>query len=91
MSLTQLAGRVDRLSPLLPAAEIDAVLVTGLVNVTYLTGYTGDNGLAVIGPETRAFITDFRYVEQAAEEVDPTFERRQAQLELIDSDRKSVV
>ena len=74
MSLTQLAGRVDRLSPLLPEAEVDAVLVTGLVNVNYLTGYTGDNGLAVIGPETRAFITDFRYVE-----------RRQAQLELVDS------
>ena len=85
MSVTQKAGRVDRLSALLPDAEVDALLVTGLVNVRYLTGYTGDNGLAVIGPETRAFITDFRFVEQAAEEVDPNFERRQAQLELVDS------
>jgi Xaa-Pro aminopeptidase len=85
MSLTQQTGRADRLSALLPEAEVDALLVTGLVNVRYLTGYTGDNGLAVIGPETRAFITDFRYVEQAAEEVDASFERRQAQLELVDA------
>ncbi|HTX29761.1 MAG TPA: aminopeptidase P family protein [Solirubrobacteraceae bacterium] len=85
MSLTQQTGRADRLSALLPEAEVDALLVTGLVNVRYLTGYTGDNGLAVIGPETRAFITDFRYVEQAAEEVDSSFERRQAQLELVDA------
>lgn len=85
MSVTQKAGRVERLGSLLPEAEIDALLVSGLVNVRYLTGYTGDNGLAVVGPETRAFITDFRYVEQAAEEVDPGFERRQAQLELVDA------
>jgi Xaa-Pro aminopeptidase len=85
MSVTETAGRVDRLSALLPEAEVDAVLVSGEVNVRYLTGYTGDNGLAVIGPETRAFITDFRYVEQAAEEVDTSFDRLQAQLELIDA------
>jgi Xaa-Pro aminopeptidase len=85
MSLTQTAGRVERLSALIPDAEVDALLVTGLVNVRYLTGYTGDNGLAVISPETRAFVTDFRFVEQAADEVDPSFERRQAQLELVDS------
>ncbi len=85
MSLTQKTGRVDQLSALLPEAEVDAMLVTGLVNVNYLTGYTGDNGLAVIGPDTRAFITDFRFVEQAADEVDGSFERRQAQLELVDS------
>jgi Xaa-Pro aminopeptidase len=85
MSLTQKVGRVERLEPLLPKAEIDALLVTGLVNVRYLTGYTGDNGLAIVAPETRAFITDFRYVEQAADEVDPSFERRQAQLELVDA------
>jgi Xaa-Pro aminopeptidase len=85
MSATETAGRVDRLGALLPEAEVDAVLVSGEVNVRYLTGYTGDNGLAVIGPETRAFITDFRYVEQAAEEVDTSFDRLQAQLELIDA------
>jgi Xaa-Pro aminopeptidase len=85
---TKLAGmtmRTERLLGLLPETGVDLMLVTNLVNVRYLTGYSGSNGLALVGPGTRIFITDFRYVEQAAEEVDPDFERRRAPLELLDS------
>ena len=39
------------------------------MNVRYLTGYTGSNGVAVVGPDKRLFFTDFRYMTQAAEEV----------------------
>jgi Xaa-Pro aminopeptidase len=85
MSIIQGTGRTERLTRLLPEAGIDALLVTDLVNVRYLTGYTGSNGLALIGSETRVFITDFRYVQQAAEEVEPSFDRRQAPLELVQS------
>jgi hypothetical protein len=38
----------------------------------------------VIGGNLRSFITDFRYVEQAAGEVDPGFDRRQAQQDLLE-------
>ena len=31
------------------------------------------------------FVTDFRYVEQAADEVDPSFERRRASQDLLDA------
>jgi Xaa-Pro aminopeptidase len=55
--------------------EVDLMLVTSLVNVRYLTGFTGSNGAALIGPDRRLFLTDFRYAEQAAAEVDPAFER----------------
>jgi Xaa-Pro aminopeptidase len=51
-------------------------LVTDLLNVRYLTGYTGSNGIALIGSGLRAFMSDFRYLEQASEEVDGSFERR---------------
>jgi Xaa-Pro aminopeptidase len=61
------------------------MLVTDLVNVRYLTGYSGTNGLALLGPQTRKFITDFRYVQQAAEEVDPCFERIQAPQNLLEA------
>jgi Xaa-Pro aminopeptidase len=44
--------------------------------VRYLTGYTGSNGIGLVGDRSRAFISDFRYIEQAAEEVDAAFERR---------------
>ncbi len=84
MTAAQVSDRAARLTALVPEAEVDAMLVTNLVNVRYLTGYTGSNGLALIGPRTRVFVTDFRYVEQAAEEVDPGFDRHQAPLELID-------
>jgi Xaa-Pro aminopeptidase len=78
-------GRPERLIEELPAAGLDLMLVTNLVNVGYLTGYSGSNGLALIGPDTRLFVTDFRYVEQAAEEVDPSFDRRRASLDLLDA------
>ena len=82
---TQVAhDRPTRLTELLTAAELDVLLVTGLVNVRYLTGYTGSNGLALVGPELRRFVTDFRYSEQAAAEVDPSFERIEAPVELLD-------
>jgi Xaa-Pro aminopeptidase len=75
--------RAARLTQRLPEMEADAIVVTNLVNVRYLTGYTGSNGLAVIGPEIRAFFTDFRYQEQSAAEVDPSFERRISTLDLM--------
>jgi Xaa-Pro aminopeptidase len=70
----------DRASRLLQALagtpeELELMLVTSLVNVRYLTGFTGSNAAALIGPDRRLFLTDFRYVEQAAAEVDPSFER----------------
>jgi Xaa-Pro aminopeptidase len=78
-------GRAERLVERLPGLGVDLMLVTELVNVRYLTGYTGSNGLALIGPRTRKFVTDFRYVEQAAEEVHPSFERTRAALDLIEA------
>ena len=80
-----MSARADRLTELLPGAGVDAVLVTNLVNVRYLTGYTGSNGLALLGPDTRVFVTDFRYVEQAAEQVDPSFDRLRASVDLFEA------
>jgi Xaa-Pro aminopeptidase len=62
--------RADRVAAALAERELDALLVTGLVNVRWLTGYTGSNGLALVGPAAqRVFLTDFRYLTQAAEQV----------------------
>ena len=58
----------------------DAVLLTGLENpaakknLQYVTGYTGSYGFAIIGPDYKYFISDFRYRDQVAQEVpDYTF------------------
>jgi Xaa-Pro aminopeptidase len=62
-------SRADRVAERLAEREIDLLLVTDLTNLRYLTGFTGSNGLAVVGRDVRRFVTDFRYVEQAAQEV----------------------
>jgi Xaa-Pro aminopeptidase len=80
-----MSARVERLLERLPGLEVDAMLITDLVNVRYLTGYTGSNGVALVGPELRVFLTDFRYVEQAAAEVHRSFERRQVVQDLLDA------
>lgn len=79
-----MSERSDRLIELVRERDLDAMLVGDLVNVRYLTGYSGSNGLAVVGPEIRRFITDFRYLEQAAAEVDPSFDRVQAPVDLLE-------
>jgi Xaa-Pro aminopeptidase len=63
-------GRGDRLEQLLAERELDRMLVTDLTNVRYLTGFTGTNGACVCGPGVRLFLTDFRYTERAAAEVE---------------------
>jgi Xaa-Pro aminopeptidase len=83
-------SRADRLTEKLAGAGVDAVLVTDLANVRYLTGYTGSNGLALIGANTRAFVTDFRYVEQAAEEVDASFDRLRASVDLLEAVKEAL-
>jgi Xaa-Pro aminopeptidase len=61
--------RADRVSRRIEERELDLLLVTDLTNVRYLTGFTGTNGLAIVGPGTRRFLTDFRYIERARGEV----------------------
>ncbi len=47
----------------------DAMLITSLANLRYLTGFTGSNGVAVVTPSEVYFFTDPRYQFQAAQEV----------------------
>jgi Xaa-Pro aminopeptidase len=61
--------RAERVAALLPERGLDLLLVSNLVNVRYLCGFVGTNGLVLLGPTERVFITDFRYFERARSEV----------------------
>lgn len=64
--------RRRRLSALLDgltAAHVDALLVTSLANVRYLTGFSGSSALLLVTQREALLITDFRYQTQAPEEV----------------------
>jgi Xaa-Pro aminopeptidase len=63
------ASRTDRLLVQVEERGLDCLLVTDMINVRYLTGFTGTNGACVVTPGERLFLTDFRYAEQAAEQV----------------------
>ena len=76
------AARADRLVELLAERELDSLLVTNLLNVRYLTGFTGTNGACIVSRDERLFFTDFRYVEQARDQV-PDFERIQAGADML--------
>jgi Xaa-Pro aminopeptidase len=75
-------SRTDRLVELLEQRSLDSLLVTDLVNVRYLTGFTGSNGACVITRDERLFFTDFRYVEQARAQV-PEYERVEAGRDML--------
>ncbi len=79
-------SRGDRLVRLVAEADLDALVIGDLVrpgdsgpdamaNVTWLTGFTGSSAMAIVGAESREFLTDFRYTERAADEVDGEFDR----------------
>jgi Xaa-Pro aminopeptidase len=76
-------SRAERLAGAVAERELDALLVTDLVNVRYLTGYTGSNGLAIVGPDVRRFMTDFRYATSVEREVPDEWAREIAVQDLL--------
>lgn len=46
----------------------DAVLVSDLANIRYLSGYTNDTGYLLITEKNRYLLTDFRFITQARAE-----------------------
>jgi Xaa-Pro aminopeptidase len=61
------AGRAPRLRAAL--TDCDALVVTSLVNIRYLTGFTGSAALLLVLPDSMLFVTDGRYEEQSAEQL----------------------
>jgi Xaa-Pro dipeptidase len=61
--------RRTRLAEQLGELDVEAILVTRLPNVRYLTGFTGSNGQVVVTGESSLFVTDGRYIEQSRHEV----------------------
>jgi Xaa-Pro aminopeptidase len=53
----------------LTTAHLDGLLLTGLPNIRYLTGFSGSSALLVVSQRDVVLITDFRYQTQVADEV----------------------
>ena len=65
----EVAPRLDRLRQHFAASEIDALVVTNLTNVRYLTGFTGSAAVLAVTADGALLTTDGRYRTQAAEQM----------------------
>ena len=63
------AGRSTRLRERFADAGCEALLVTTLPNLRYLTGFSGSAALLLVLPDELVFVTDGRYGSQAAEQL----------------------
>jgi Xaa-Pro aminopeptidase len=86
------AARVGRLASALAGQELDTLIVDSLVDIGYLTGFTGSHAMVlVVADQARAelgphrFFSDFRYETQSAEQVLEVFEREIVSGDLLDA------
>jgi len=63
-------GRLERLRDAFDEHEVDALVVTTLANVRYLTGFTGSAGVLAVTRSAAVLTTDGRYRTQSAEQVE---------------------
>jgi Xaa-Pro aminopeptidase len=64
--LTEIERRRRAVAGCLDGQKIDALLVSSLANVRYLSDYTGSNGLMLIARDQEHFFTDPRYGLEAS-------------------------
>src|SRR5918998_4989509 len=69
MKFMNVQSRIPRLRQAFEEAGCDALLVTRLVNIRYLTGFTGSAALLLVTPDELLFVTDGRYRDQAADQL----------------------
>ncbi|HTW42478.1 MAG TPA: aminopeptidase P family N-terminal domain-containing protein [Solirubrobacteraceae bacterium] len=76
------ATRAQRLAAELDALGVDALLVDALVDIRYLSGFTGSNALVLAVAASAAarlgahrFLSDFRHATQSAAQVPEAFAR----------------
>src|SRR4051812_12980781 len=56
-----LARRHQNIRDAIAHRAVDALVVTSLPNVTYLTNFSGSAGIAIVTADRVLFLTDFRY------------------------------
>ncbi|MCT2537530.1 Xaa-Pro peptidase family protein [Aquibacillus koreensis] len=62
-------GKLDQLRQALKENELDGLLITSSYNRRYVTNFTGTAGVVLITENEAMLITDFRYIEQANDQL----------------------
>ncbi|MDP3730801.1 MAG: aminopeptidase P family N-terminal domain-containing protein, partial [Candidatus Omnitrophota bacterium] len=61
--------RLKKLKIELKKLELGSLLITNETNVRYLSGFRGGDSVLVITPDSRFFLTDSRYTEEAKDSI----------------------
>lgn len=77
-------SRLNKFRKILSEYSIDAMLISNPVNRRYLSGFEGTSGVLLISGTEAILVTDFRYLEQAADQAGH-FETRRWQDDLYKS------
>jgi len=65
---TYVAGRIRKLRARMRDNKLDAIIIIDPADVSYLTGFSGDDSVLLISQHRKVLVTDSRYVIQAREE-----------------------
>jgi Xaa-Pro aminopeptidase len=68
--ITEFRSRRNQIAREITDRKLDAFLVTEIVNVRYLSGFTGSSGILLLSAEDSVLFTDPRYLLQAGQESD---------------------
>lgn len=66
--MDRFSNRRERLRTEVMAHELDALLVSSLTNVAYLTGFTGDSASLLVGRDRDVILSDGRFTTQLQQE-----------------------
>jgi Xaa-Pro aminopeptidase len=61
--------RIKKVQEHIKKENLDGLIITRLISIRYLCGFSGSSGLLIVRPNSANFITDFRYKEQSKKEV----------------------
>ncbi|MFH1859782.1 MAG: Xaa-Pro peptidase family protein [bacterium] len=61
-------SRIKKLQDVLRQKGMDALLITNIINVRYLSGFTGSSGEIILTPGAAYLVVDGRYFQQAEDE-----------------------
>lgn len=87
-----IAARLGRLEDAVTAAELDALVVTRLPNIRYLTGFTGSAATLTVGTDGGSVLcTDGRYTEQAREQIAASGAATRVETRATAADRREVL
>ena len=85
----EVASRVARLRGLVDDAQCDALVVTELTNIRYLTGFTGSAAVLLVGHEELLFVSDGRYQTQSHQQLEAA--GVDARIEIVAADPEAVI